>query len=157
MTPTPVDAIKSAVRGVTKDWAKQRKTEERNRNAAFNRRLRLMSSYRVTIREVALDIMEDAYLAASDNGELPAKPRQIMYAARPEILRRTGEATLSGAYFSQTLLIDYMEEHDCWDRDIIWDARGHFAEPHTNRRIPLGTFGGQAISRRTPVVRSARA
>ena len=33
----PVDAIKSTVQSVTKDWAKQRKAEERNRNAAFNR------------------------------------------------------------------------------------------------------------------------
>ena len=137
---TPADAIRSAVQSVTKDWTKQRKAEERNRNAALNRRLRLMPRYRVTIREVAFDIMKDAYFAASDNGELPAKPRQIMYAARPDILRRTGEATLSGTYFSQTLLIDYMEEHDCWGWDIIWDARGHFAEPHTNRRIPLGTL-----------------
>jgi len=46
---------------------------------------------------------------------LPVKPRQIMYRARPYILERTGEASLNGQYFSQTLLIDYMEEYDCSD------------------------------------------
>jgi hypothetical protein len=34
---SPADAIRNSVRSVTKDWAKQRKAEERNRNAAFNR------------------------------------------------------------------------------------------------------------------------
>jgi hypothetical protein len=86
------------------------------------------------------DVMEDAYLAASDHGTLPTKPRQIMYAARPEILARTGEETLSGSYFSQTLLIDYMDQCDCSDWDIVWDARGHFVEPHTGQSVPLGTL-----------------
>jgi hypothetical protein len=137
---SPADAIKGAVQSVTKDWAKQKKAEERNRNAMFNRRLRLVQSHRVTIREVAFKVMDQAYRKASDNGTLPTKPRQIMYAARPEILTRTGEAELNGAYFSQTLLIDYMEEYDCDDWDIIWDARGHFIEPHTGTEIPLGTL-----------------
>ena len=78
---SPTDAIRGAVRSVTKDWAKQRKAEERNRNAALKRRIRLMPSYRVTLREAAFEVMEVAYLAASDGGSLPVKPRQIMYAA----------------------------------------------------------------------------
>jgi hypothetical protein len=137
---SPAAAMIGAVRSVTKDWAKQRKAEERNRNAALNRRMRLLPSSRLTIREVAFDIMEEAYLVASDDGELPVKPRQIMYAARPEILRCTGELTLGDAYFTQTLLNDYMEEYDCSDWDIIWDARGHFVEPHTALQVPLGTL-----------------
>jgi hypothetical protein len=137
---SPADAIRGAVCSVTKDWAKQRKAEERNRNAAFNRRYRLVRTARVTIREAAFELMEAAYMKASDDGRLPAKPRQIMYAARPAILAMTGESELSGPYFSQTLLIDYMDEHDCDDWDIIWDARGHFIEPHTNTEIPLGTL-----------------
>jgi hypothetical protein len=137
---SPADAIKGAVRSVTKDWAKQRKAEERDRNAAFYRRYRLVRSARTTIREAAFDVMEEAYLAASDGGALPVKPRQIMYAARPKILEMTGELELSGSYFSQTLLVDYMWEHDCSDWDIVWDARGHFIEPHTGTEIPLGTL-----------------
>jgi hypothetical protein len=118
----------------------QRKAEERNRNAAFNRRMRLISSARITLREAAFDVMKDAYLAASDGGTLPVKPRQIMYAARPEILKQTGESSLNGQYFSQVLLVDYLEKNDCSDWDIIWDARGHFAEPHTRRKVALGTL-----------------
>jgi hypothetical protein len=137
---SPADAIKGAVRSVTKDWAKQRKAEERDRHAALGRRYRLVRSARVTIRDAAFEVMEEAYLAASDNGSLPVKPRQIMYAARPKILRMTGEVELSGSYFSQRLLVDYMEEYDCSDWDVIWDARGHFIEPHTGIETPLGTL-----------------
>jgi hypothetical protein len=137
---SPAEAITSAVRSVTKVWARQRKAEERNRNAVSYRRMRLVRSHRTTLREAAFDVMEQAYSYASDGGKLPVKPRQIMYAARPQILRRTGQLSLSGQYFSQILLIDYMEEYYCSDWDIIWDARGHFAEPHTRCEIPLGTL-----------------
>jgi hypothetical protein len=99
-----------------------------------------MPSYRTTLRDAAFEVMERAYFAASDGGRLPVKPRQIMYRARPSILRMTGESTLSGQYFSQTLLVGYMEEYDCSDWDIIWDARGHLIEPHTGLAIPLGTL-----------------
>ena len=106
----------------------------------MNRWARLVPSYRTTLREAAFEVMEEAYRKASDNGTLPVKPRQIMYAARPAILEATGEDSLSGPYFSQTLLIDYMEEYVCDDWDIIWDARGHFLEPHTRIEVPLGTL-----------------
>jgi hypothetical protein len=140
MNSSPAAAIREAVQSVTKDWARQRKAEERNQNAKFNRRLRLVRSERVTLRDVAFEVMEQAYLKASDDSRLPTKPRQIMYAARPHILTTTGQMELSGSYFSQTLLVDYMEEYDCDHWDIIWDARGHFIEPHTNIEVPLGTL-----------------
>jgi hypothetical protein len=124
---SPADAIRDAVQSVTREWAKQRKAEERNRNAIFNRRLRLLRSERVTLREAAFEVMEKSYLRASDNSRLPTKPRQIMYVARPHILEMTGDRVLNSSYFSQTLLIDYMEEYDYDHWDIIWDARGHFS------------------------------
>jgi len=137
---SPADAITNAVRSVTKAWRKQRIAEERDRNAVFHRQTRLMRSHRIGIREVAFDVMEEAYSIASGPERLPVKPRQIMYVARPTILRRTGVLTFNDTYFTQHLLIDYMEEYDCDDWDIIWDARGHFFEPHTRIEVPLGTL-----------------
>jgi hypothetical protein len=43
-------------------------------------------------------------------------------------------------YFLQTLLRDYMKTHDCRHWDVVWDARGHFTEPHNMRVIPIGTL-----------------
>ena len=51
----------------------------------------------------------------------------------------TDDKELQYGYFSQTLLPDYIEEHGV-DWDVVYDARGHFEEPHTNRRIGCGTI-----------------
>src|SRR5262249_36152963 len=46
------------------------------------------------------------------------------------------------AYFTQTLLPDFMREHPAltanWD--VVFDARGHFREPHTRKLIGIGTL-----------------
>jgi hypothetical protein len=96
----------------------------------------------ITIREAALVVMGAAYQKASGNAKYPANARQIMYAARPDILTLTGKSSIDDAYFTQTLLPNYMEEH--LDQTITWnvvfDARGHFTEPHTRREIAIGTL-----------------
>ena len=95
----------------------------------------------MTVREAAWHILPQAYLKASSNGTLPAHARQIMYAARGEIQRLAGRM-LDDQYFTQQLLPDFMNEHaDAtagWD--VVFDARGHFHEPHTGRIVPLGTI-----------------
>ena len=78
-------------------------------------------------------------MAASANGTLPANARQIFYQARPKIMALTDDKELNYNYFSQTLLPDYIEEHGV-DWDVVYDARGGFEEPHTNRRIGCGTI-----------------
>jgi hypothetical protein len=61
-----------------------------------------------------------------------------MYAARPLIQQQT-EKKLDDQYFTQTLLPDYMREHGvAWN--VVFDDRGHFREPHTDRSIGLGTL-----------------
>jgi hypothetical protein len=82
--------------------------------------------------------MEECYMKASDSGRLPATARQIFYVARPLIEERT-DKPLSYAYFSQTLLPDYINEHSA-DWDVVYDDRGHFTEPHIKRVIGLGTL-----------------
>jgi hypothetical protein len=136
------EAIKDLVDNVTKGWYAQRKREEKEASRKSERRDRLISTRKVSIKDAAWEAMEEAYLKASDRGKLPAKPRQVMYAARPSILKMTGKDTLDDAYFTQTLLVDYVNEHPdrCADWDIVWDARGTFSEPHTSKEIPLGTL-----------------
>jgi hypothetical protein len=133
--------IIAAVEGVTKAWARQRRGEERDRSAALRRREALVRSHRVTVKEAAYELMAAAYLKASSGGTLPAHARQIMYAARGEVQRLTGR-TLDDKYFCQQLLPDYLAEHPegtkSWD--VVFDARGHFQEPHTDQIVPLGTI-----------------
>ena len=138
------DAIIGAVQGVTKKWAKQRKAEEREASARLNRRYVMVRRYHISIREAAWEIMEEAYLKASANGRLPAHARQIMYAARPHIQRTADREIGKGfdQYFTQTLLPDYMQEYleNTTGWNVVFDARGHFHEPHTKVEVPLGTL-----------------
>ena len=139
--PVPVgQSIIDLVLGVTKSWSKQRKVEERDANAKTRREDRLIRRDRpISIKDAAYRVMEQAYMAASANGTLPANPRQIMYAARPSILATTGKDSLNSQYFCQTLLVDYIQERNL-DWDIAWDDRGHFVEPHTGESFGLGTL-----------------
>jgi hypothetical protein len=93
----------------------------------------------ISFKEAAAEIMEAAYMQVSGNGALPANARQIMYAARGHIQKVTGRK-LESNYFTQTLLPDYMEENDIADWDVVYDARGHFTEPHTGKCFGIGTL-----------------
>jgi hypothetical protein len=132
------DDIIGGLESVTKTWAKQRKAEDRNARAVANRRARMVRSDRITQREVIYRGMVDAYLKASANDTLPANCRQIYYAIRPIVQEKADKDQLNYTYF-QTLLAQYVYEHNPgWD--IVYDDRGHFIEPHTERTIGLGTL-----------------
>jgi hypothetical protein len=53
----------------------------------------------------------------------------------------TGIEKMESQYFTQTLLPDFMTENLDLTADwkVVFDARGHFIEPHTKRSVPLGT------------------
>ena len=138
-TNSTAAAILSALGAVTRDWAKQRKAEERDFSRRANRYARLVRSRESTVKEVAAEVMEQAYMKASANNTLPANARQVMYAARPLIEAKTRKP-LDDQYFTQTLLPDYLNQHPDLEWDIAYDARGHFREPHTGRSIELGTL-----------------
>jgi hypothetical protein len=131
--------ILDAVETATSKWTRQKKSEERHPGNIRYRASRMTREPRTTQKEAAWEVMEQAYMAASGNGTLPASARQIYYQARPKIMAMTEDKELAYGYFSQTLLPDYIEEHGV-DWDVVYDARGHFVEPHTNRRIGCGTI-----------------
>jgi hypothetical protein len=133
------DDIIDAVETATSKWTRQKKSEERHPGNVRYRNSRMTREPRTTQKEAAWEILEKAYMAASGDGTLPASARQIFYQARPKIMAMTEDKELAYGYFSQTLLPDYIEEHGV-DWNVVYDARGHFLEPHTNRRIGCGTI-----------------
>jgi len=141
---TFADAVSRAVLDVTKEWAAYKKKQERDQKQA-DRQMERMSGAReerVSVKDAAYEVMAEAYLKASGNGQYPANARQIMYAARPAIQDLTGES-LKDTYFTQTLLPDYIRDHreETAGWDVVYDARGHLFEPHTGVEISLGTIG----------------
>jgi hypothetical protein len=152
--PTTIaGAIKHVVQTGTAKWTKQKKSEERHPGNVRYRASLLTREPRMTQKKAAWQVLEAAYMAASANGSLPALTRQVFYQARPKIMALTNDKELDYGYFSQTLLPNYIEETGV-DWDVVYDARGHFEEPHTNRSIGCGTIAVSGYLRavRTPEI-----
>jgi hypothetical protein len=125
---------------ITKKWTQVKKSEERHPGMVRYRAARMTKQKGTSQTEAASEVMEDAYMAASANGTLPATARQVFYQARPKIMAMTDNKPLASQYFTQVLLPNYMTENGCHHWDVVFDARGHFEEPHTNLAIGLGTL-----------------
>jgi Topoisomerase 6 subunit A/Spo11, Toprim domain len=131
--------ILDVVESATSKWTRQKKSEERHPGNILYCMSRMTREPRTTQKEAAWQVMEESYMAASGNNTLPAMARQIFYQARPKVMALTENKELAYGYFSQVLLPDYIEEHGLsWN--VVYDARGHLEEPHTNRRIGVGTI-----------------
>jgi hypothetical protein len=132
------DDIKAGLTKNLANFTKQRKAEEKHISAGRWRTSRMTEVRGMYLTEAANEVMADCYMKASDGGRLPATARQIYYVARPLVEERT-DKPLDYAYFSQTLLPNYVNEHGGgWD--VVYDDRGHFTEPHIKRVIGLGTL-----------------
>ena len=133
-------AINVGVGAVAKDWTTYRKKELRDQRRGARARAELLRG-RVrerSLKEIARTVIEQAYLKASADGTLPASARQIFYQARPLVAAET-EKPLDDVYFTQQLLPDYLQETGVgWA--VVFDARGHLWEPHTETEIQLGTL-----------------
>jgi|LSQX01.2.fsa_nt_gb DNA topoisomerase VI subunit B len=137
------ERLSDVAKSVTRDWkdAKQRADRQgRVRQHDFDRMMKQQARAKVTIRDACFAVMKNAFDHASDGGRFYANARQIMYAARPMVLELTGgEWVKNSDTFTQTYLKDYLEEvRPAWAARVVWDARGHFAEPHGGERIGLG-------------------
>jgi hypothetical protein len=134
------DDILKITENVTREWTKQRKAEERGRRSRQSRQH--IYSDRVDFTEVAHLILPEGYAHASGNGRYTVDKRQFYYAVRDEFLNMTGRE-ITADYFSQTLLVQYMnerpEETAGWK--ITASPRGTLTIPNTGNdtRIPCGT------------------
>ena len=139
-------AMATAIQYVTKTWKDAKRKADRN-DRLNQRQLEQLQKEEnrppLTVKEAAYQVMEMAYMKASSGNTLPANARQIMYAARPLVIELTGKARpwAQSSYFTQVLLPNFVDEHpqltENWD--VVYDARGRFVEPHTRRRVDLGT------------------
>jgi Protein of unknown function C-terminus (DUF2399) len=141
------DALTKALTNVTKDFVRaKRRAAARDSDYLSDEqieRLRDKEEKENEIKPAAYAAMAEAYRLASANGTLPANARQIMYQARPLVLAAIdGKCWKKSSYFTQTLLPDYVSEHpiETADWDVVYDARGHFVEPHVRQKLGIGTL-----------------
>jgi len=138
-------ALETAVTSVSRDWKQAKRRADKQDRVQRRALERMRGAYLPppSIKDAAFRAMEAAYMAASAGGTLPANARQIMYAARPLVLEATGGSCWKeSSYFTQTVLPEYMELYPArvQDWNVVYDARGHFQEPHGGRRVDLGTL-----------------
>jgi hypothetical protein len=141
MTINAIDIL-NITKSVTKKWTKQRKAEERGSRSRLSR----MSAFeggRVSLIGVADHILPGAYDHASGGGKYSVSKRQLYYACREEFKLATGRELKVG-YFSNTLLLQYMNRHP--DETASWkitaDPRGTLTIPNADHevQIPCGTL-----------------
>lgn len=139
-----MSALADAVTSVTKGWKQAKRQADRDdhvRQRDLDELRRSQRRQEWTIKDAAWSVMERAYRHAAGHAGM-AHARQIMYAARPLVLELTGgRVWKNDAQFTQNLLPDFIDEYPdpTADWDVVYDARGHLVEPHTGRRVPLGT------------------
>lgn len=148
LLPAPIaDDLQRLVKSAIARFAKAKRQADRNDRMDARAMEELRNAHKVkpmSVKTAAYQVMEQAYLKASSHGTLPANARQIMYAARPLIIELTGKASpwKNSSTFTQTLLNDFIAEHPelCASWDVVFDDRGHFEEPHTGKKIGIGTL-----------------
>jgi hypothetical protein len=138
--------FEKCVRSVAKHWKEAKRQADRDGRLQERQLERLRKSTRskeLTLKEAANMVMEAAYLHASGNKADPANARQIMYSARTRVMELTGgKCWTKSSYFTQTLLPGFIENNPelTADWNVVFDARGRLIEPHTEKRIDLGTL-----------------
>jgi len=140
-------ALEKAIGLVTKAFTvAKRKADRENRlrDHQLEKLRKAEKNLKLSVKDAAFMVMEEAYMKASADNTLPANARQIMYAARPLIIELTEKSKpwSHSSYFTQTLLPDFITENpDLTSKwDVVYDARGKFIEPHTGKRVDLGTL-----------------
>jgi hypothetical protein len=137
------EAIRKCITEVTKHWkAAKRKRDKVDRDER-KRLAREEKSGKLKVKEAAYRVMEESYNEVSEDGgrRWPANARQIMYVARPKIIELAGKFYKNSGNFTQRDLPDFVAAHRELTKnwDVVYDARGHFSEPHTGQSLGLGT------------------
>lgn len=132
-------AVEKCVVNVTSEWRKQRKIEERDARQAERRReerLRRRQRPKMQLNDAVVKLIPEAIEKASGGGVCEFSQRDFYYAARQLIQMHTDKA-LTQKYFDR--VIDDYEKINGLIEGRLRDPRGYLLEPHTGKKIPLGT------------------
>ncbi|MBE9204913.1 DUF2399 domain-containing protein, partial [Synechocystis salina LEGE 06099] len=135
------DGIKESLKYVAKDWAKLKRKKRRSEQATLKELKTNPTVKQLKPKQVAFQVMEQAYMAASNNNTLPASARQIFYQIRPLILEHSSESWTYKSFsdWLPEFIKKFPEIAGNWN--VTYDPRGKFYEPHTGRIVDLGTKG----------------
>ena len=149
------DDIIGLIREGTKKWTKTRKAEERSPASRSYRYARMTRERGVSFKEAAAEIMEEAYMKVSGNGAVAGQRPADHVRRAPHIQKVTGKQ-LDGRIISRRHCCPTIMKETGVDWDVVYDARGHFNEPHGGEQLRHRHPGGARLSRGLPRSRTRR-
>ena len=131
-------SVEKCVVNVTSEWRKQRKLEERDARQAERRRTDRLQTQRTktNLNEAVVKVLPEAIEKASGGGVCEFSQRDFYYAAR-QLIQRFTDRELKQKYFDK--VIDEYEKTNGLINGRLRGPRGYLLEPHTGKKIPLGT------------------
>lgn len=138
--PDVAAAAASALAAAGKELRTDKKRSERDARGEQRRQQQRKAAPTVTIKAAVFAVMAEAIDANRGPDDLPFPVRNLFYAVR-DMVQQFGimlDDKRHYAYFRDDLVQQYQAGHG---RIIgmYYDPRGDLYEPHTDRRIPLGT------------------
>ena len=132
-------AIRDAVEFVTADWAKQRRSEIRDKAREQKRAEKMRVEQRapeLSLKDLVLKHLPAVIKEISEDGRLSFTQRDVFYAIRP-LVQQVHEKSLNYGYFT-SLITDY--ENECGEiSGMQREPRGTLYHPHLRQEIPLST------------------
>jgi DNA topoisomerase VI subunit B len=132
-------AIREAVASVTATWAKQRRSEIRDR-AREQKRLERMRTQKLapesSLKDLVLKHLPTVVRRISEGGRLSFTQRDVFYGIRPLVQAEQEKALNYGSFTA--LITDYENEHG-EIAGMQREARGTVYHPHLRQELPLCT------------------
>lgn len=151
LPPAAAEALGRALRLTTQTLAQEMERRRRDEGRAERERelarQRAERSRRISFRDAVFEVLPQAWVEATGNGQYPVNRRGLWYAVRRILaplqsrIQVNFTADAGGRvynYFSQVLLTEYQQRHGPL-AGLYSDPRGNLIEPHTGRTIALGT------------------
>jgi len=141
ITAPMAEAISKALWGAVKTFYKEGEARRRDaakaQRATYNRLVEQHRNSEWSLKDAVFQVLPEAIAHATGDGQYQVSAKNLHYQVRPLIQNFT-DKELGYDYFSQTLLVQYQEQHGSI-RGLYYDPRGVLYEPHTGKAIPLGT------------------
>jgi len=135
------EAISKALWGAVKTFYKEGEARRRDaakaQRATYNRLVEQHRNNEWSQKDAVFQVLPKAIANATGDGQYPVSARNLYYQVRP-LLQDYTDRELDYNYFSQSLLVQYQEQHGS-TQGLYYDPRGVLYEPHTGKAVPLGT------------------
>jgi len=134
------DEVANVLWAVGKSFYKEGKRRERDavrQQKIEEERRRTKNDTEYDLKEAVFKVLKEVYLEVTAGERYPISVKDFHYAVRPKIQKYT-KKTLKHSYFSQDVIIEYQRQYGKF-KMLYYDPRGYLYEPHTGKKIPLGT------------------